>query len=119
MRKTLTILAFVAALPAGGALAEDDCFVPMADWQPREAVARLAADQGWTVRRIKIDDGCYEIDGKDAKGRAIEVKVHPGTLHILEMEYEDGSREIEPGEINSGGTGRGKTGGKAEGGQND
>ncbi len=91
MRKTLTILAFVAALPAGGALAEDDCLVPMADWQPREAVARLAADQGWTVRRIKIDDGCYEVDGKDAHGRAIEAKVHPGTLRILEMEYEDDS----------------------------
>ncbi|MFN7598860.1 MAG: PepSY domain-containing protein, partial [Cereibacter sp.] len=38
MRKTLTILAFLAALPAGAALADDDCLVPMAEWQPREAV---------------------------------------------------------------------------------
>ncbi|MFN3991467.1 MAG: PepSY domain-containing protein [Tabrizicola flagellatus] len=89
MRKTLTILAFLAALPAGAALADDDCFVPMADWQPREAVARFADAQGWTVRRIKIDDGCYEIDGRDAEGRAIEVKLHPGTLQIVEMEFED------------------------------
>lgn len=89
MRKALTILAFLAAIPAGAAFADDDCFVPMADWQPREAVARLAAEQGWAVRRIKIDDGCYEIDGRDAEGRAIEVKVHPGTLQILEFEYED------------------------------
>lgn len=89
MRKTLTILAFLAALPAGAAIADDDCFVPMADWQPREAVAQLAADQGWTVRRIKIDDGCYEIDGRDTEGRAIEVKIHPGTLQIVEFEFED------------------------------
>ena len=89
MRKTLTILAFVAALPAGGALAEDDCLVPMADWQPREAVAEFAKAQGWKVRRIKIDDGCYEIDGRDATGRAIEVKLHPGTLQIVEFEFED------------------------------
>ena len=89
MRKTLTILALVAALPAGGALAEDDCFVPMADWQPREAVAEFASSQGWEVRRIKIDDGCYEIDGRDATGRAIEVKLHPGTLQIIEFEFED------------------------------
>jgi hypothetical protein len=61
----------------------------MADWQPREAVARLAAEQGWTVRRIKIDDGCYEIDGRDSQGRAIEVVVHPGTLKIIEFEFED------------------------------
>ena len=89
MRKTLTILAVLAALPAGAALADDDCFVPMADWQPREAVARFAVAQGWEVRRIKIDDGCYEIDGRDATGRAIEVKLHPGTLQIVEFKFED------------------------------
>jgi hypothetical protein len=89
MRKTLTILAFLAALRAGAALADDDCFVPMADWQPREAVAEFAISQGWEVRRIKIDDGCYEIDGRDAQGRAIEVKLHPGTLQIIEFEFED------------------------------
>ena len=89
MRKTLTILAFLAALPAGAALADDDCFVPMADWQPREAVARFVIAQGWDVRRIRIDDGCYEIDGRDAQGRAIEVKLHPGTLQVVEFEFED------------------------------
>lgn len=89
MRKTLAILAALAAFPAGAALADDDCFVPMADWQPRAAVAQFAADQGWDVRRIRIDDGCYEIDGRDAEGRAIEVKVHPGTFQIVEFEYED------------------------------
>lgn len=89
MRKTLTILAFLAALPAGAALADDDCFVPMADWQPRAAVAEFAISQGWEVRRIKIDDGCYEIDGRDAQGRAIEVKLHPGMLQIIEFEFED------------------------------
>lgn len=89
MRKTLTILALVAAMPAGTALAEEGCFVPMSDWQPRAAVVKLAQDKGWTVRRIKIDDGCYEIDGSDAAGRSIEVTVHPATLQVIEVEYED------------------------------
>jgi hypothetical protein len=89
MKKILTMLAFLTMLPAGAALADDDCFVPMADWQPREAVVRLAAASGWTVRRIKIDDGCYEIDGHNAEGRRIEVKVHPGTLEVIELEFED------------------------------
>ncbi|CUH67448.1 hypothetical protein TG4357_03015 [Thalassovita gelatinovora] len=89
MKKTLTILAFLSVLPAGVALADDDCFVPMVDWQPREAVAQLAVENGWTVRRIKIDDGCYEINGRDADGRQIEVTVHPSTLQIIEIEYED------------------------------
>ena len=100
MRKTLTILAFLAALPAGAALADDDCFVPMADWQPREAVAEFASSQGWEVRRIKIDDGCYEIDGRDATGRAIEVKLHPGTLQIVEFEFEDDDGDEREGQEN-------------------
>jgi hypothetical protein len=93
MKKTLTIIGFLAVLPAA-ALADDDCFVPMADWQPRDSVARLADESGWTVRRIKIDDGCYEIDGADSEGRRIEVTVHPATLEVLELEYEgeDGDR---------------------------
>jgi len=93
MRKTLTTLACLMALLAGAAFADDDCFVPMADWQPREAVAQLAAQQSWVVRRIRIDDGCYQIDGNDAQGRAIEVKVHPGTLDVLELEVEDDEHE--------------------------
>jgi hypothetical protein len=89
MKMTLTILTFLVLLPVGAALADDDCFVPMDDWQPREAVARLAAEKGWKVRRIKIDDGCYEIDGSDAQGRHIEVTIHPATLQVIEVEYDD------------------------------
>ena len=93
MKKPLTILLFCALIPAGVARADDDdCFVPMADWQPRAAVAQLAAENGWSVRRIKIDDGCYEVDGSDADGRPIEVKIHPATLQVIEFEYEDDDR---------------------------
>ncbi|MBE0413730.1 MAG: PepSY domain-containing protein [Yoonia sp.] len=74
---------------AGAARADDDCSVPMADWQPRETVERIATENGWTVRRIKVDDGCYEIKGSDAEGRKIEVTINPGTLQIIELEYED------------------------------
>ncbi|TIO75055.1 MAG: PepSY domain-containing protein [Mesorhizobium sp.] len=91
MRLALTILACVAALDGGPALADDECFVPMADWKPREAVAALAAQHAWTVRRIKIDDGCYEIDGTDAQGQRIEVTIHPSTLEIIQIEPRDGA----------------------------
>ena len=76
-------------LLAGVARADGRCEVPMTDWQPRDAVARLAAENGWNVRRIKIDDGCYEILGTDANGRKIEVKVHPGTLAVVKQERDD------------------------------
>lgn len=90
MRKTLSALTLVAILPAGAALADDDdCSVPRSQWQPREAVMQTAEDNGWTVREFDIDDGCYEIEGRDREGREIEVKLDPATLRIIEMEYED------------------------------
>jgi len=89
MLRTALAIGCLVLLPAGTAQADDDCFVPMVDWQPRDAIARLAEENNWSVRRIKIDDGCYEIDGRDAQGRRIEVKVHPATLQVIEFEYED------------------------------
>jgi hypothetical protein len=86
MRRTLALIAFLAGFPAPGARADDACFAPMTDWQPRAAVVELAKSKGWTVRRISIDDGCYQIDGRDAQGRHLQVLVHPATLDVLEIE---------------------------------
>ena len=92
---TLKPVAFVstqlAALMLFVCVAQADtrCSVPMTDWQPRDAVARLAEQNGWKVRRIKIDDGCYEVTGTDAKGRKFKVKVHPGTLAVIKQKYVD------------------------------
>lgn len=90
MTKTLTIATFLTAMISGGAaLASDDCYEPMANWQPHGAVADFAMDAGWLVHRIKIDDGCYEIQAVDAEGRQIEITLNPATLEILDFEYED------------------------------
>jgi hypothetical protein len=99
----------LATLGASPAAADDDCSVPMADWQPRHAVERMAEAQGWSVRRIKIDDGCYEVDGRDAEGRAIDVTLDPATLAIIEVENEgedgDNSHAL-PGDAVDTGAGR-------------
>lgn len=79
------------------AQADTRCSVPMTDWQPRDAVARLAEQNGWKVRRIKIDDGCYEVTGTDAKGRKFEVKVHPGTLAVIKQKHDDEDDEDHEG----------------------
>lgn len=86
-------LAAAFLLSAGVAQAEVRCAVPMTDWQPRDAVVRLAAQNGWQVQRIKIDDGCYEVKGKDAKGNKFDVKIHPGTLAVLQREHDRDSAD--------------------------
>jgi hypothetical protein len=81
--------ALILSLCATAAMAEDDdCHVPMADWQPRDAVLQLAAESGWNIYRIKTNDGCYQIKARDAQGHPIEVTLDPGTLAIIRMEDE-------------------------------
>ena len=89
MKRTLPLFALLAVLPASVALAGDDCRVPQADWQPRQAVLKVAEENGWTVREIDIDDGCYEVEARTREGREIEAKLDPKTLRIVEMDYED------------------------------
>ncbi|HEX6001882.1 MAG TPA: PepSY domain-containing protein [Hyphomicrobiaceae bacterium] len=92
MKRAVLIAAILlGALAPGMAVADDDdCKVPMAQWQPREAVEQMAKARGWTVHRIKIDDGCYEIRGQDENGRAIKVKVDPASLAVIRVKYKQG-----------------------------
>lgn len=100
MKRSLAIFTFLAALSSGVALAGDDCAVPLADWHPRSAVVRLADENGWVVRRIKIDDGCYEIKGTDREGRRIEATVDPGSLQVIEITFKDeGDRHSREGGV--------------------
>ena len=49
----------------------------------------MAAAQGWQVQRLKIDDGCYEIRGTDAQGRAFKATIDPQTLKIVKIKHKD------------------------------
>lgn len=85
MKHTVPFLALSLALAAAPALADDDCEAPVQKWQSRDAVMQHAAAQGWQVQRLKIDDGCYEIRGRDTQGRSFKAKLDPQTLRVVKM----------------------------------
>ena len=85
MKHTVPLLALSLALAAAPARADDDCEAPVQTWQSRDAVMQHAAAQGWQVQRLKIDDGCYEIRGRDAQGRSFKAKLDPQTLRVVKM----------------------------------
>ena len=90
-RSSLAILCL--ALAATPASADDDCDVPVPLWQSRDAVLQHANRQGWQVQRLKIDDGCYEIRGRDAQGRAFKARLDPQTLRVVKMKLRAGDDE--------------------------
>lgn len=87
LRRALLVLSLGCA--AWPSLADDDCDVPVQQWQSRDAVRRMATARGWQVQRLKIDDGCYEIRGTDVEGRAFKARIDPQTLAILKIKHKD------------------------------
>ena len=93
LRRGLLAMALgLAVLPTW---ADDDCDAPVNRWQSREAVRQMAAQQGWQIQRLKIDDGCYEIRGTDAQGRSFKAKIDPETLKVVKFKQRDGKHAQE------------------------
>ena len=75
------LIATVAGI--GTAAAEDICNVPEAEWQPKEALQKKLEAEGWTIKTIKTDEGCYEVYGKDAAGKRMETYFDPKTFAVM------------------------------------
>lgn len=83
------VITFSLLLMSGSAMADDDCDDPIANWQPRENLRQQLEAEGWTVFRIKVDDGCYEVKGRDPDGNRMEAEYSPATFELMEMERDD------------------------------
>ena len=74
--------------------ADDDCDAPPETWQPRSVVRALAERNGWQIDKLKIDDGCYEIKGRDVDDRRFKARLDPATLKVVRMKkHERDDRE--------------------------
>ena len=62
--------------------------VPKAEWQPKEALQQKLEGEGWKVKKLKIDDGCYEVYGTDAQGKRMEVYFDPKTFATVKSKSE-------------------------------
>lgn len=70
-------------------LADDDCDDPVVNWQPRENLRQKLELEGWTVYRIKVDDGCYEVKGLSPGGYRAEASFAPASLMLKKMERDE------------------------------
>jgi hypothetical protein len=81
-------LAMMIAVPAifasGSAFAESDrCNVPASDWKPKAELQAQLEQKGWKVKRIKTEEGCYEVYGFDKEGAKQEAYFDPKTLSLV------------------------------------
>ena len=60
----------------------DDAPQPVKEGIEREEADKLKAE-GWDVRKVKIDNGCYEVYGFDGKGQRREAYFNPKTFELV------------------------------------
>ena len=90
MKPILPIVALTILVGnAAPALAGQRCSEPMAEWKPRAALVEKLRADGWTIRRIKTDDGCYKVRAIDAEGRRVKAKFDPATLERVARDGDD------------------------------
>lgn len=68
---------------ASAAVAKPSCDIPKAEWQTEQALRDRLTEQKWTIKKIKIDNGCYEVYGTDDKGSRVETYFNPKSLEAV------------------------------------
>jgi hypothetical protein len=76
------------SLSTGAAAASDKCSAPKAEWQPQEALQQKLEGEGWKIKKIKVDDGCYEVYGTDAAGKRMETYFDPKSFAVVKSSSE-------------------------------
>lgn len=74
------LVIMMTLMVSSGAFASRECHVPLAQWQPRAALAAKLMAEGWVIEKIKTDDGCYKAYGRRADGVRVKAKYTPDTL---------------------------------------
>lgn len=74
------------AFAATPARADDDCRGPVSRAQAIDIARSVGMVQ---VREVDCDDDEWEVEGRDARGREMEVEISSRTGRVLEIEYDD------------------------------
>jgi hypothetical protein len=72
------LLLLLGSMPAW---ADDLCRAgPKSEWLTKVELEQKLLAQGWRLRRIKVDDGCYEVYGWNPGGEPVKALFHPRTF---------------------------------------
>ncbi|MEO9636237.1 MAG: PepSY domain-containing protein [Parasphingorhabdus sp.] len=56
---------------------------PQSGWKTRAELEANLVEQGWKIKKSKVDGGCYEVYGTTPEGDRVEAYFHPVSLEKL------------------------------------
>ena len=88
VKNILATLALFAAA-TGPVLASDRCSEPRENWMSEDALRAKTEAQGYKIKKIKEEDGCYEVYAMNPAGDRIELYVNPKSGEIVRKKAND------------------------------
>ena len=80
------LYALLAMLPLN-AMASADCPVyPKEEWAAPETLKQALQEEGYKIKKFKIDGNCYEMYGLNKDGKKVEIYFDMKTLGIIKAE---------------------------------
>ena len=78
-----------AALVAPAAIAGPKCTdAPRSQWMSEQAMQERITATGYVIDKFKVSGSCYEIYGKDAEGRRVEIYYDPTDGRVVKRRGE-------------------------------
>jgi len=80
----LSVSSLYSVLGAPAALAGADCAAhPKSEWISEADMKKRLVEQGYEIKKFKIDGNCYEIYGKNKEGKKVEIYFDTKTGDIV------------------------------------
>jgi len=76
-------LCFVLLASQAHATGMMSCDVPRENWGTQEDLQAKLIEDGWEVRKVKVDEGCYEVYGTTPEGDRVEAYFDPASFETL------------------------------------
>jgi hypothetical protein len=91
MMKTtaLLTLATVTMITGTAHASSSYCNEPRSKWMSMDEARASVTKMGYKVRKMEVDDGCYEAYAIDDKGRRMEIYINPVTAAVVKMKQDD------------------------------
>jgi hypothetical protein len=85
MKKWLCLLTFVPNIVFAAA----NCpAYPKEEWASADTLKQTLAEEGYKIKKFKVDGNCYEIYGRNAEGKKVEIYFDMKTFAIIKAEIE-------------------------------
>ncbi|MEQ1602766.1 MAG: PepSY domain-containing protein [Methylophilaceae bacterium] len=83
------MIAFLGFLPLQVFAGADCPAYPKAEWASKDTLQQTLKEEGYTIKKFKVEGNCYEIYGYNKQGKAVEIYFNTKTLAVIKAEIEE------------------------------